>query len=116
MSLSQNAEPWLKNGQRCRATDTIFTLCTGVDVLSGEPDVPRTLEDLRRCRLLLDAVPELRSCLPRVAQLVAWVEVISFWDDLCLMQDFEDPDWRIKTSRATETKAMLNRLIGVADE
>lgn len=116
MSLPRNAELWLKIGDRCRAADTIFTLCTGINALDAEPDVPRTLEDLRRCRLLLEAAPELRSCLPRVAQLVEWVEVVSFWDDLCLMQDFEDPDWRIKTGRASETKAMLNRLIGIADE
>ena len=116
MNLHPNAELWLKNGERCPAAETIFTHCTGVDVLSdrGE-DLPRTLEDLRRCRLLFETVPELRSCLPRVAHLSReWAEIVNFWDDLCLLQDVEAPDWREHSGpwRAPQTKAMLDQFIG----
>lgn len=114
MSLSPNAELWLKNGERCAAAETIFTYCTGVDALSdhGE-DLPRTLEDLRRCRLLFETAPELRSCLPRVAHLSReWSEIVNFWDDLCLLQDVEDPDWRERAGRAPQAKAMLDQFIG----
>ncbi len=113
MSLSPNAELWLSTGERCAAAETIFTYCTGEDVLSdhGE-DLPRTLEDLRRCRLLFENCPELRSCLPRVGHLSSeWAEIVSFWDDLCMLQDLEDPEWRVAASKASQTQAMLNSFI-----
>lgn len=118
MSLSPNSEHWLRMGERCVAADTIFTYCTGVDALNGrDPDVPRTLDDLRRCRIMLELVPELRSCLPRVANLSRqWAEVVNFWDDLCLLQDVEDPDWLTTAGRAPETIAMLNKFLDPTEQ
>lgn len=114
MSLSSNAELWVKNGERCAAAETIFTYCTGVDVLSDHGEsLPHTMEDLRRCRLMFETVPELRSCLPRVAVLSReWAEVVNFWDDLCMLQDLEDPDWRERAGRAPQAQAMLNHFTG----
>lgn len=114
MSLLQNAELWLSTGERCAAAETIFTYCTGENALSdhGE-DLPRTMEDLRRCRLLFELVPELRSCLPRVGHLSReWAEIVNFWDDLCMLQDLEDPDWREAAGKAPQAQAMLNSFIG----
>lgn len=109
MSLSDNARVWLATGERCPASETIFTYCTGTDALSDQGEgYPATLDDLRRCRLLLDSCPELRSCLPRVAHLSrTWAELVSFWDDLCMIHDLEDPEWRTAAGKAPKTRKML---------
>lgn len=112
--MSLSTDLWIICGERCAAAETIFKYCTGEDVLSdhGE-DLPRTMEDLRRCRLLFETCPELRSCLPRVGHLSRqWAEIVSFWDDLCMMQDLEDPEWREAASSAPQAQAMLNHFIG----
>lgn len=114
MSLSPNSELWLRTGERCPAAETIFTYCTGENALSdhGE-DLPRTMEDLRRCRLMFEMAPELRSCLPRVGHLSReWAEIVNFCEDLCLLQDVEDPDWREAAGKAPQAQAMLNQFIG----
>lgn len=112
--LSDNSQLWLATGERCAASETVFTYCTGVDALSDHGEGhPETLADLRRCRLLLEEFcPELRSCLPRVAHLSStWAEFVSFWQDLCLLQDLEDPDWRLAAGKATKTLMMLRNII-----
>lgn len=114
MNLTSNSELWLRTGERCAASETIFTYCTGVDALSdwGEGH-PVTLADFRSCRLLLEQCPELRSCLPRVAHLSReWAELVNFWDDICVLQDFEDPDWREHLGRAPQAAKMLDTVIG----
>lgn len=110
MSLTANSELWLKTGERCPAAETIFTYTTGTDALSDHGEgVISNMEDLRRCRLLLEMCPELRPCLSRVAHLSRqWAEIVNFWDDLCLLQDIEDPEWREHAGRAKQAQRMLN--------
>lgn len=113
MSLQSNAETWLRIGERCPAVETIFTYCTGIDALSDHGEgMLSTLEDLRKCRLMLEMCPELRSCLPRVGHLSRqWAEIVNFWDDLCLLQDIEDPDWREQAGAAGQTQKMLDTFL-----
>lgn len=112
--MMRNQELWILTGERCAAAETIFTYCTGESVLGEQGEgLPRTMEDLRRCRLLFDLCPDLRSCLPRVGHLSReWANIVSFWDDLCTMQDLEDPDWKEAAGSAPQTQAMLNEFIG----
>lgn len=113
MSLFDNATLWLTTGERCAAAETIVTYTTNVDCLSdwGEGH-PETLEDFRRCRLLLEQCPELRARLPRVAHLSqTWAEFIGFWDDICLLQDLEDPNWREAAGPAPQANAMITSII-----
>jgi hypothetical protein len=114
MSLTKNAELWLATGERCTASETIFTFATGVDALSDwGPGFPTNLEEFRRCRLLLEQCPELRSCLPRVANASReWAEIVNFWDDICVLQDVEDPSWREHAGKAPQARAMLAHIIG----
>lgn len=105
---------WLATGLRCPASNAVFTYCSGEDAMDGQEDrPPRTVADLRRIRLLLEAVPDLKSCLPRVANLSReWAELVSFWDDICMMHDLEDPHWRKALSAAPETRKMLDMMNG----
>lgn len=112
-TISDSTSMWLASGERCAAAETIFTYATGVDALSdwGE-DHPRGLADFRRCRLLLEQCPELRGRLPRVAHLSkTWAEFIGFWDDICLLQDLEDPNWREAAGPAPQANAMITSII-----
>lgn len=113
MNPLDKARLWLVTGERCDASETIFAVCSGSpeNEATGK-GCPRTLEDLRRCRLLLEQCPEMENKLHRVGHLSkAWAEIISFWGDLCMLQDLEDPDWRVKAGKAPKTKLMLNTII-----
>lgn len=111
--LSENAARWLASGDRGLSAETIFTLTTGVDAMGylGCYDHPHDVSDFRRCRLLLDQCPELRSCLPRVAHLSkAWSSFVYMWDDLCSIHDEEAPNWRSENSLAPKTNAMIKMI------
>lgn len=90
---------------------TLFNYLSG----AGQYDVeshPQSLEDIRQCRLLLEQQPHLAKRLSEIAHLSReWAAVSAFWEDLCIMQDLEDPDWRTKAGKARETQTMLNTII-----
>jgi len=111
--ISENALQWLATGARGTSVNTIFTFATGVDALGHWlPDHPHDIFDFRRCRLLLEQCPELRSCLPRVAAVSPeWAEIVNFWDDICVLQDLEDPTWREQPGKAIEASKMLKNIL-----
>lgn len=113
MRISQSAQEWMATGERCRASETLFTYCTGVDALGDFGDAyPESLADLRRCRLLIEQCPELRSKMKRLGFISReWAELISFWDDLCTIHDLEAPDWRKRSTGARRTKKMLFNIL-----
>lgn len=44
---------------------------------------PRDLSDIRRCLHLVRDFPELRDCVPRMAEVSSeWAIIVSYWDDL----------------------------------
>lgn len=104
---------WLANGERCAASDTIAKYCGGslVTHSNGDP-IPADVKALRRCRLLLEQCPDMTRKMQRLGNLSrAWAEIISFWGDLCMLQDLEDPDWRTSAGKAPKTTLMLNTII-----
>jgi len=113
MDTPTTIQHWLAHGERCAASDTIAKYCSGSwDHSNAEEKPPADLKALRRCRLLLEQCPEMQPKLRRLAHLSrAWAEIISFWDDLCMLQELEDPDWRIVASKAPKTTLMLNTII-----
>lgn len=110
-------EQWMANGHRCPASETLFSYATSVDVREGADDAhPSTVKDLRSCFLLVDQCPMLRGKIMRVAGVSRqWAEVISFWDDLFVIYDLENPDWRDREGKAPQTEKMLKTLIGADD-
>lgn len=76
---------WIRNGDRSLSSEVI------VDRLARHPIAlasqasrhPYDPSDLRRCILLLDAVPTLRPLLPHMAEVSAeWAAIIARWDEL----------------------------------
>lgn len=93
----------------------MFTSLTGVDALrGGHKDHPYDPADFRRCRLLLEAVPELQPLLPNMAkESPAWAGLVKAWADICSTMDSETPNWRSpKGERAPLTYQLIKTAIG----
>ena len=91
--LSGAAVVWLSQGQRGLSSETVFQHLTGVCCLgeswkSGLPYVPSDPDDVRRCRLLLQQVPDLAPLFPKMAQASPqWAALVREWDAICKAMD-----------------------------
>lgn len=111
--IPDNIERWLAAEDREACVKTIIAYATDTQIID-EPDerYPTTVAEFVACRHLLQELPELQSCLPRVAHSSpAWGELVSFWDDLCLVHECESPDWREEDIPTPQTEEMLHNII-----
>lgn len=107
-NLSENAMKWLEYGERGSSSEAMFSRITGI-VLDGEinTDHPLDGDDFRRCRLLLEAVPEFQSKLQLMKDVsTQWHSLVNSWEELCDVMDAEAPQWRDRkgTSRNLNDK------------
>jgi hypothetical protein len=112
-NLSATEIVWIDKGKKCGASLTLLSYCTGRYMMQGEPYThPKSIDEFSQCRLLLEVMPNLKSCLPRVASAsLEWSEFVLFWDDLCIIHDLENPDWRISANPTPKTVKMLNSIL-----
>jgi hypothetical protein len=113
--LSQAAARWLAGGHRGTSSNAIFSHLTGVDATgSWGFDTPHDPADFRRCRLLLEQVPELAPRLPEMKSVSpAWACLVDQWDTICDTMDAECPDWRQgKGPPARQTYELIKQAIG----
>jgi hypothetical protein len=72
---------WLMYGDICVCSETLYCAFTG-----EKPEyhcVPQDPEDFRRCKALLDLIPEWRAELPKIAAVLPyWKPIIDQWDEL----------------------------------
>lgn len=111
--LSPEAAAWLAHGERGVSSNTIFERLTGIHATGDWGcDIPHDPDDLRRCRLLLERVPDLVLLFPRMAEVsTAWAAMVAAWGDLCATMDAECPDWRsVSRGKAPKTYELM-RLI-----
>ncbi len=101
--LSDAAARWLASGERGISSNSIFTYLTGVNALGDwTQGYPLDPSDFRRCRLLLDQVPELAEQFPRMANASkTWARLVRDWDAICKAMDKELPDWRTPPKRSS---------------
>lgn len=90
-TLSEDAINWLAGGERGVSSNSIFQVLTGYPALKSRgrgrpPDIPHDPDDLRRCLLLLEAVPELA---PRIGEMAKvspeWAAMSARWDEVVCM-------------------------------
>jgi hypothetical protein len=94
--ISAAAIQWLANGERGLSSETIFETLTGMHCKdhrwSGFNDYPHDPDDLRRCVLLLERVPEF---IPRLREMRAvsptWARLVDAWDELTALLKAEAP-------------------------
>lgn len=99
---------WLASGERGTSSETIVQTLTGIPALGRDTDrgsPPLDPADLRRCRLLLEAVPSLVPLLPKMAAASKdWAGLIAHWAEICALMDEEVPDWRDPRCRGMARK------------
>ncbi|WP_077000026.1 hypothetical protein [Variovorax sp. KK3] len=114
--LDPEAVRWLAAGEQGLSSLALFALLTGVRPRhygGSGLDLPRDVQEFRRCRLLLEQVPSLRRGMSRLArqvadpELVSWAALAEAWPDLCAQMDHEWPQWRDHPGRAPGVNAML---------
>lgn len=114
LTLSENVVEWLRHGERGTSSETIVAHLTGFPTRDhGHPHDP---DDLRRCRLVLEACPELnRPFLDRMGECSpAWARLVAIWDDLCELMDYEVAETRRdpKGPSAAQTYSIMRRALG----
>jgi hypothetical protein len=110
--MPPGAIEWLRSGERGVSSEAIFERLTGVPV--GDrwgSTYPADSWDLRRCRLLLEAVPAFRERLGEMAGACpVWDRLVAGWGELCALMDEEAPDWR-DGQWAPRTYDLMRKLI-----
>jgi len=73
---------WLANGKVGLSSKTM-AMWLAFDILTREANYPHDPDDLDRCLLLLDRVPEMRAQLSRMALLgEVWKALVDRWDEI----------------------------------
>lgn len=92
--LSPEAIRWLEQGERGLSSESMFRRFTGFPALKAG-NYPRDMSDFRRCRLLLEWVPEFQSQLSSMATVSPeWERLVEAWAQICAAMDEEAPGWR----------------------
>ena len=84
--------------------------CEAVD-LPHDKSHPYDPSDFHRCLMLLEAVPEIRQRMDKVAAISGtWAKLVSRWDEVekCFL-DEAGIDWR-KSNRAPKTYALMKQV------
>lgn len=112
ITLPPGALSWLASGERGASSEAIFERMTGLPVgpsLRGA--YPLDPGDLRRCRLLLEAVPAFRARLSEMADVgPVWAGLVARWEELCAIVDEEAPEWRKGSGRAPRAYAVMGEI------
>lgn len=103
--MSKQAQEWLLRGERGMSSDTMFAVLSGSEI--KDKSYPHDPSDLRRCRLLLDQVPEFAGRVGEIASVSKeWAGLVDVWELLCTTMDAEC-DWRSGTGSAPRTYNMM---------
>lgn len=98
MELSGGAMKWLTMGSKGISSQTMFSVCTGLNIMGGwHYDHPFDSDDFSRCYDVYKSVPEVRENLNKLREVSnAWNNLIDNWDILC--SKFEEntrTNWRM---------------------
>lgn len=114
--MSDEAREWLATGEHGTSSLTIFQRLTGRRITDIEGH-PHDSADLRRCRLLLEAVPDLQARMGEMAAVSpAWKSLVAKWCQLCALMDQEAPSWRQREGTAPRTWELMREAIRGAEE
>ena len=103
--MSAELMRWVINGERGLSSMAMVAHITGY---GGDHSHPLDTDDLRRCRLLVEAVPLIRYNLHKMTDCSStWARIIANWDELCALMDSEAPNWRQASGSAPQTYALL---------
>lgn len=110
--VAERAAAWILNGRVGQSSRAIYCHMTGAVDKYGY-NFPYDPDDLNRCLLLLDLIPEWK---PRMAEMSVhgkqWASLAGRWDELtALFLEEVGLDWcKGKEARATKTYELLKQL------
>lgn len=111
--LTEAAIKWLALGQRDACSGAMFLGITGVkpyDMAGSALAYPLDPDDFKRCRLLVEQVPEIAARLEAVSSVSPiWQQIVDSWYSLCDTMDSESPNWRSGKVHAPMTHDALQR-------
>lgn len=82
--LPPGAVEWLCTGERGESSEAIFAHLTGVPICGSRRAYPSDPDDMRRCRMLLDAVPEFHERFEEMKTVSKqWADLVRRWGDVC---------------------------------
>ena len=114
--LSQDALRWVAYGEQGISSMTIFSCLAGSHILHRQKwSHPLDPADFRRCRLLLEAVPELADKLHMMSAVSPqWAALVRDWQSICTAMDVEIPNWRTPKNGegAPHTHELIKAAIG----
>jgi len=116
--LSEAARRWFARGEHGLSSETMFFVLTGEKgpLIESDRDPvhhPHDPSDFRRCRLLMEQVPEFQARLPELSSNSAvWAKLVANWDALCVSMDSENCNWRSRSGIAVFTAMKLKEVIG----
>lgn len=101
VTLPDGADEWLNSGEQGLSSKSIFSYLTGLNILGSWSvwgwATPSDPADLRRCILLLDAVPDFRERLILMATASdKWAIAVRHWEELETLFKSECPNWNTK--------------------
>jgi len=111
--LSEAAQHWLRSGERGTSSESMLAIALDFNGLipAWHRSVPVDADDFRRCRLLVEAVPEVRPGFDKIAiASPTFGAILARWDELCQMQDQETPTWRERGARPDKVGALLREI------
>ncbi len=109
--IPESAQEWLLKGDRGISSETIFGAITGL-VINSSKYPPADPSDFYRCYKLINAVPEWKSELHKVAELSkTWKNVIDNWDKLSELLE-EQIQWRDKGISASNGMYYFMKQLG----
>lgn len=114
-SEQQRANLWIVSGSVGESSKRIWAHMTGTTT-SGIDSYPSDPDDLNRCLLLLEAVPEWKQRMPEMASCgPVWAALAARWDEIS--QSFINEvglNW-CKSTRATATYQLMKQVQATAE-
>lgn len=105
--VPHSALEWLVDGERGRSSEAVFAHLTHAKSMATTAH-PHDAHDFRRCRLLLDRVPEFRDSFLQVRYLSpAWAKITKNWGKLCAAMDADS----FASSKGIEHSNRCNSLL-----
>ena len=107
-SMKDKILEWFATGRVGASSKAMACAAAG---LPGDKSHPYDPDDLNRCLLLLEAVPEIRDCMDKVAEISGtWAKLVTRWDEVekCFLDEV-GLNW-CKANSASKTYELMKQI------
>jgi len=112
--LMHGSAEWIAYGERGTSSEALFSHLTSIHIVHPRDRAahPRDPDDLRRCMLMMDAVPQVIHSSAIVSELSPeWARLMARWAELRIAFETECPNWRTGPWKAPKTYALMKEIL-----